>query len=265
MSTTALVTGASAGIGRELARLLAADGHDLVLVARRRDRLEELAADLSRASGVRANALSADLSDPAAPRRLVDELGARGLEIEVLVNNAGFGANGAFVELPAARQLEMVQVNVTALVELTRLLLPAMIARGRGRILNLGSTAGFQPGPFMAVYYASKAFVGSFSEALAEELRGTGVTVTLSCPGPTDTEFGAIAGNDKSRLFGLGAMSAVEVARHAYQALRRGRTVAVPGLRNKAGVQAVRFGPRLAIRRIAAALNRAGKTESSPD
>ena len=263
MSKTALVTGASAGLGLELARLLAADRHDLVLVARRRDRLEQLAAELERVHAVRAHVLAEDLADPAAPARIVEELGRRGLEIEVLVNNAGFGANGPFAELDAARQVGMVQVNVTALVELTRRLLPPMIARGAGRILNLGSTAGFQPGPFMAVYYASKAFVNSFSEALSFELRGTGVTVTVSCPGPTDTEFGAIAGNDKSRLFAIGSMSAAEVARHAYAAMMRGRPLAVPGLLNKAGVQSVRLAPRSALRRIAAALNRAGRAPSS--
>src|SRR5258708_18717352 len=167
---TALVTGASAGLGAELSRLFVADGHDIVLVARRREKLDALASDLESKHAVRAVVLAEDLTDPAAPTRIANELTKRGIAIEFLVNNAGFGTTGTFVDLEPARELAMVQVNVAAVVQLTRLFLPAMVARRSGRVLNIGSTAGFQPGPFMACYYASKAFVNSFTEALAYEL-----------------------------------------------------------------------------------------------
>jgi uncharacterized protein len=251
---TALVTGASVGLGRELARLLAADKNDLVLVARRRDKLEELAAELKQAHGVAVEVLPADLGDPAAPAAILAQLAGR--EIDVLVNNAGFASNGPFHELAAGRELEMIEVNVRALVHLTRLFLPAMVARKRGRVLNMGSTAGFVPGPFMATYYASKAFVVSFTEALAFELRGSGVTATVSCPGATATEFAAVAGTDQSALFKAGAADAVTVARHAYRAMLAGRAVAIPGAKNKLLIQSLRLSPRSMIRSIAARLNR---------
>jgi uncharacterized protein len=259
---TALITGASAGLGTEFARLFAADGHDVVLVARRRERLDALAAELT---GVKAHVIAIDLGATDAVAKLVAELERRGLEIDFLVNNAGFGSSGAFHANDAARELEMVQVNVTALVGLTRALLPGMVARGRGRILNLGSTAGFQPGPFMAVYYASKAFVNSFTEALWFELKGTGVTATVSCPGATATEFGGVAGNDKSRLFRMGAARADVVARQAYRAMQAGRPMIVHGLKNKLAVQAVRVGPRATVRAIAGALNRSPMTRQIPE
>lgn len=253
----ALVTGASAGLGLELSRLFAADGHDLVLVARRRERLDALAADLAALHGTRAHVLSLDLSAPDAAQRVVAALEELGVEIEFLVNNAGFGTNGPFYLLDATRELEMLQVNIVTLVALTRALLPGMVARGSGRILNMGSTAGFQPGPFMAVYYASKAFVNSFTEALAYELRGTGVTATVSCPGPTATEFAEVAGNHRSRLFRLvSAAKATTVAREAYEAMMAGRPMAVHGLMNRLGVQLVRIGPRAVVRAAAATLNR---------
>jgi short-subunit dehydrogenase len=255
MGKTALITGASAGLGSEFARLFAADGHDVVLVARRRDKLDALSGEIAKKHGVRAIALAADLTDPAAPERIVGELGRLALEVEFLVNNAGFGTSGTFVELDAKRELDMVQVNVTAVVHLTRLLLPAMVTRGSGRVLNLGSTAGFQPGPFMAVYYASKAFVNSFTEALAFELQGTGVTATVSCPGATATEFAQVAGTEKSLLFQLGAMGAGDVAAHAYRAMMHGDVMAIPGMKNKIGLQSLRFAPRSALRRFVARLN----------
>ena len=253
---TALITGASVGIGRELAKLFAADGHDLVLVARRKDKLDELAAELTKA-GVGATVIPSDLTDPAAPAALVERVRAAGIEVEFLVNNAGFGSNGAFHELDEKRELEMIQVNVTALVQLTRRFLPAMVARKSGRILNVGSTAGFVPGPFMADYYATKAYVISFTEAIAFELKGTGVTATVLCPGATATEFAAVAGNDKSPLFKSGVADAVSVARHGYRAMMAGRVVAIPGARNKVLIQSLRVSPRAAIRSIAAGLNRA--------
>jgi len=257
MPTHAIVTGASAGLGRELARLLSSKGHGLVLVARRERELAELAAELSAKYQASSVVVPCDLADPSAPQRIHDEVERAGAEVEVLVNNAGFGSNGNFWELDPDRELGMVQVNVAAIVHLTRLFLPGMIARRRGRILNIGSTAGFQPGPFMATYYASKAFVNSFSEALAFETRGTGVTVTLSCPGATATEFAGVAGNDKSALFNTGGVAdASAVAREAFDAMMEGRPRVVHGFRNKAGLQALRLSPRAAAVAIAAKLNR---------
>lgn len=261
---TALVTGASAGLGAELARLFAADGHDVVLVARRRDKLEALGAELEANHGVRTVALPDDLGDREAPARIFREVEKRSIAVEFLVNNAGFGSNGAFADLELGRELEMVQVNVVALLHLTRLLLPGMMARRSGRILNLGSTAGFLPGPFMADYYASKAFVNSFSQALWYELRGTGVTVTVSCPGATATEFAQVAGNDKSRLFASGTMGATEVATHAYRAMMRGKRMAIPGLKNKLLLQSLRLSPASVLIGVAGSLNRAAETKTLP-
>src|SRR5262252_2976307 len=255
MGKTALVTGASSGLGLELARLFARDGHDLVVVARRRDHLEALATRLAAEHGVAARIISEDLADPIAPRRIVEELTARRIEVEFLVNSAGFGTNGPFVDSDIGRALAMVQVNVASLMHLTHLLLPAMITRRSGRILNLGSTAGFQPGPGMAVYYASKAFVNSFTEALGYELRGTGVTATVSCPGATATEFGRVAGNDASTLFKMGVMKAPGVARHAYRAMMAGKGEVIPGLLNKFLIAGQRLLPRAAVRATAARLN----------
>ena len=261
---TALVTGASAGLGAEFSKLFAADGHDLVLVARRRENLETLAGELEKQHGVRATVMAQDLNDPGAPAQIAKELADRGIPVEFLVNNAGFGTSGAFAEADLARELAMLQVNVTTLVHLTRLLLPAMVARKSGRILNIGSTAGFVPGPFMAGYYASKAFVNSFTQALSYELRGTGVTATVSCPGATATEFAAVAGNDKSRLFQGGAMDAPEVARHAYRAMMRGQPMVIPGMRNRLKIQSLRFAPRAVATSIAASLNHSAEPEALP-
>ncbi len=251
---TALVTGASAGLGREFARLFAADGHDLVLVARRRARLEELAAELEAAHGVKSRVISADLTDPAAPRAIAEQLADT--DVEFLVNNAGFGSNGPFVDQELDRELEMVAVNCTALLALTHLFLPPMLERGHGRVLNIGSSAGFQPGPYMATYYASKAFVNSFSEALAHEVAGTGVTVTVSCPGPVATEFGEVSGNGKSRLFKSGVASSDTIARQAYAGMMKGKRMVVHGFAAKAGLQVLRVSPRATVQRIAARLNK---------
>ncbi len=254
-ASTALITGASAGLGMEYAKLFAADKHDLVLVARRRERLETLAKQLQEAHGVRAWVVAQNLAADGGPERVVEEVGRLGIEVEFLVNNAGFGASGAFADLDAKRELEMVQVNVTAVIALSRAFLPGMIARKRGRILNIGSTAGFQPGPFMAVYYASKAFVNSFTEALWYELRGTGVTATVSCPGATATEFASVAGNERSRLFRMGTARAEAVAREGYRAMMAGKPMVIHGLKNKLGVELLRVSPRAAIRVVAASLN----------
>jgi short-subunit dehydrogenase len=256
MKGTALVTGASSGLGRDYARLFAADGHDVVLVARRRERLEELARDIGAASGARAHVVALDLAERDAARRLVGELAERGIAVDFLVNNAGLGTNGPFADADLASQLAMIQVNVATLVELTHLLLPGMLERGRGRILNIGSTAGFQPGPNMAVYFASKAFVNSFTEALAYELAGTGVTATVSCPGATATEFGEVAGNGSTLLFKMGAADSMGVAREGYAAMMAGQSMVVHGLMNKLGVQALRVSPRAVVTGLAARLNR---------
>ena len=253
---TALVTGASAGIGLELARLAAKDGHDLVLVARRRDRLETLAAELTAAHGVQVTVIAADLSDQAAPAAIAERLRADGKHIDFLINNAGFGSCGPFSKSVLDREVEMIHLNVRALAQLTHMFLPEMLARKSGRILNVASVAGFLPGPFMATYYASKAFVLSFTEALAAELLGTGVTITASCPGPTQTEFGTVAGNHKSELFQLNVAQAAPVALHAYQAMMTGKVVAIPGLINKLIVQSTRVSPRAWLRAIAGRLNR---------
>jgi len=261
---TALITGASAGLGAEFSTLFAREGHDVVLVARRRDKLEERAGEIVKECGVRATVLVEDLADASAPPRVVQALHDRGIEIEFLVNNAGFGTSGPFCVLDPKREMEMIQVNVAALVHLTRLLVPAMITRRSGRVLNIGSTAGFQPGPFMAGYYASKAFVNSFTEALSFELRGTGVTATVACPGATATEFAEVAGIADSRLFRAGTTGAREVAAYAYRAMMRGDRLAIPGIKNKVGVQGLRVSPRSAVLALTAALNQKASASALP-
>jgi short-subunit dehydrogenase len=229
---TALITGASSGLGWELARLFAADGSDLILTARRVDRLEALAAELQTGHGVHVRVIGLDLSRPGAARELFQQTTADGTQVDVLVNNAGFGKLVRFQDLPVETYTAMLELNVTALTELTRLFLPAMLARRRGHILNVASTASFQPGPNAAVYYASKAYVRSFSEALAEELRGSGVTVTALCPGPTKTGFGEESAMEGTLLFRY-AMEAAPVALAGYRAMRRGRTTVITGLGNR--------------------------------
>lgn len=251
---TALITGASAGLGLEYARLFAADKHDLILVARRKDRLEALGAELSKAHGIQVQVIAADLMEVGGPKQVIDGVGSR--QVDFLVNNAGFGSNGAFSTLDPAKETGQVMVNVHALVALTRAFLPGMVARRSGRVLNVGSTAGFQPGPFMATYYATKAFVNSFTEALWFELKGTGVTATASCPGPTATEFQEVAGNQKSKLATLGSMTAVDVARGGYRAMHAGKRLVVHGLPNKFGAASASFTPKALLLAIAAALNR---------
>jgi short-subunit dehydrogenase len=196
-----------------------------------------------------------DLATPDGPARLFEEVGRLGLQVDFLVNNAGFGASGAFADLELSRELEMIQVNITSLVVLTRSFLPAMIARRSGRILNIGSTAGFPPGPFMAVYYASKAFVNSFTEALWYELKGTGVSATVSCPGATATEFAEVAGNSRSLLFRLGAANPKTVAAQGYRAMMKGKPMVIHGFKNKLTVQSLRLSPRAVARAVAASLN----------
>ncbi|MCL5281134.1 MAG: SDR family oxidoreductase [Planctomycetes bacterium] len=246
----ALVTGASSGIGAELARIHAEHGGDLVVVARRRERLDSLKAELEAAHGVTVHVLPKDLARPQAPQEIYDEVRTLGVTIDYLVNNAGFGYRGFFHKLDWAINEAMIQVNILALAALTRLFVPHMVARHSGRILNLGSMAGFMPGPLHAVYYASKAFVISFSEAIANELRHTGVTVTVLCPGPTQSEFTQVAQMSDVNLTRTLA-STRQVAEAGYDAMLRGKPVLVPGLANKITVHGLlRLSPRRVSTRI---------------
>jgi len=249
--TTALVTGASMGIGLELARVLASHGHNLILVARHRDTLEAVAGNLEGKHGISAAVIPADLSHVDAPAQLYDSITADGLKVDFLINNAGFGLGGEFSDTDVDRELDMIQLNVSALTHLTKLFLPAMLKRKSGRIMNVASTAAFQPGPLMAVYYATKAYVLSFSEAIAEELRDTGVTVTALCPGATATQFAETAQVSNSRLFTrLGVANAEQVAAYAYSAMMRGERVAIPGMRDRVMLQAERIAPRALVTRM---------------
>ena len=255
MADTVLITGASAGIGRDLARLFAADRHRVILVARRADALRALAGELRDRHGVEATVLAADLADPGAPKQILTQLDSAGVTVDVVVNNAGFGLNGSVATLPLERQLEMIQVNVSALTALTRIFLPGMLQRNRGGVLNVASTAAFQPGPLMAVYYATKAYVESFTEALAEEVSGTALRVSCLCPGPTATEFAEAAAMTGTNLFRGKTMSSAEVARIGYDGWQRGKVLVVTGLSNKLGMALVRFSPRPTVRRLVKRLN----------
>jgi short-subunit dehydrogenase len=248
MSRLAVITGASSGIGRELARVHAEHGGNLVIVARREDRLASLADELREENGVTVYALARDLSEPGAAAALVADLDRAELEPEILVNNAGFGGRGAFADQDLARNARMVRLNVTALMELTGHLLPRMLRAGRGHVLNVGSTAGMVPGPFQAVYFATKAFVNSFSEALAEEVRGSGVTVTVLCPGPTASEFAATAGMADAPGFQGKVPGSREVAEYGYRAMLEGRDLVVHGAQMKLLMHgALRALPRRAV------------------
>lgn len=255
-SETVLITGASSGIGLELAKCFAADGCRLVLAARNRPALEELATCLKDKFKSETVVLAADLSLPDAPKQVFDSLANQNIPVDILINNAGFGLHGRFAEMPLQRQLEIIKVNVTALTELTGLFLPGMIQKKGGGILNVGSVAGFVAGPNMAIYYATKAFVQSFSEALAEELAGTGVSVTVLCPGPTESNFGAVARGEKVRVAQSPKMSSQTVARYGHFAFRNKKTVAIPGFQNRALVFLTRLMPRQTIRRTVKSYNR---------
>ena len=242
---TALITGASGGIGYEFAKLLARDCGTLVLVARNRERLADVKKELEAAVQVTVITIATDLSKPDAVDEIFREIEGRKLAVDILINNAGFGEHGAFVETEWSREEKMIAVNITALTQMTKLFVKGMIGRKSGRIVNLASTASFQPGPFMSVYYASKAYVLSFSEAIANELKGTGVTVTALCPGPTATGFALAARMENTRLFTFTKpASAAEVARYGYEAMMKGKTVAIHGVLNKILAFAVRTAPR---------------------
>lgn len=242
---TALVTGASGGIGLELARLFAKGGHDLILVARNEAKLNELALYLGKMYRCNVAVIPADLSQPEVPEGLMEELKTRGLRVDVLVNNAGFGENKLFAEQDVRRIMEMMQLNMTTLTQLTRLVLPQMLAARKGKILNVASVAAFAPGPLMAIYYATKAYVLSFSEAIGNELKGTGVTVTALCPGPTRTGFAAAAGGTNTNLYNApGVMDAAPVAEAGYRGCMKGKAVVIPGLLNKILVWVIAFSPR---------------------
>lgn len=249
-----LVTGASAGIGEELARLFAADGDALILVARRQERLDALAAELTQKHGVPVKVMALDLADPVAPQKLFDWVAEQGIEIHTLVNNAGFGLRGRFDELPADRQDDMVQLNVAALTLLARAFLPGMIERREGGILNVASMAAFQAGPFMAVYYATKAYVMSFSEALHEEAKPFGVKVSALCPGPVATEFVEIADLQGIRRFDT-APKADWVARVGHAGYRANKAIVIPGFWNRVGITLGKLAPRAVTRFAVKSIN----------
>jgi len=260
----ALVTGASSGIGAELAREAAKDGHDLVLVARRCEPMEALAAEL-KSTGVEVNVIPADFGQPRGATELMKIVDERGLVIDTLINNAGHGDSGRFDQEDPVKISSMLQVNIVALTELTRLVLPKMLARGRGRVMLVASTAAFQPGPEMAVYYATKSYVLSFGRAIGYELRHTGVTVTTLCPGPTTTEFAQVAHMEGSALLSgpMPVMSAAEVARQGYAALKAGLPQIITGLLNNIIAVSTRFTPTSVLLTIAGHLNRTSATSSA--
>jgi short-subunit dehydrogenase len=262
---TALITGPSFGIGLELARIFAREGYNLVLVARTADKLRQLASELEKAHGTRSLILATDLTEPGAAAYVLDQTTRAEIHVDVLVNNAGFGQYGLFAENDLEECLRQIQLNVTTLTHLTRLYLPAMIERARtkqetGRILNVASTAAFQPGPLMAVYFATKAYVLHFSEALANELDGSGVTVTALCPGATTTEFHKRANATGMNLLKFGAMDARTVAEDGYRASMAGKPVVISGFKNWLLAQSVRFSPR----RLVTAIARKTQESKSP-
>ncbi|BAZ23401.1 short-chain dehydrogenase/reductase SDR [Kalymmatonema gypsitolerans NIES-4073] len=248
---TALITGASGGIGYELAKLFAHDGYNLVLVARSGQKLAEIADDFKQKFGIGVKVIAKDLSIPTAPDEIFQQLQQEAIKVDVLVNNAGFASYGFFHEIDLAPEVQMMQVNMVCLTHLTKLFLKDMVKQGFGRILNVASTAAFQPGPLMAVYYATKAYVLSFSEAIANELEGTGVTVTALCPGPTESGFQQRAAMENSKLVsGQKIMDAETVAQIGYRALLQGKTVVIPGVKNKILAETVRFTPRKLVTKL---------------
>ncbi len=254
MAITALITGASTGIGYELSKCFAADRHNLIVVARQEQRLRQIADDFTKQFGITVKVIAADLLQPDAPQKIADLVRKDSLQVDYLVNNAGFGLGGKFAETDLTTELGMMQVNMSALVALTKLFLPEMITRKSGKVMNVASTAAFQPGPLMAVYYATKAFVLSFSEAIANELKGTGVTVSALCPGPTASEFQKRAQIENTRLIKsrvMGMMTSEQVAKIGYQGFMQGKRIIIPGLLNKIGAHSTRLSPRAVNAQIA--------------
>jgi len=248
---TALITGASTGIGYELAKLFARDKYKLVLVARSGPRLAQVGEELREQHGIVVKTIPLDLGLPQASQNLFEETQREGIHVDILVNNAGYGKSGRFADIPPEEEYGQIQLNVTALTLLTKLYLGPMLKRRSGKIMNVASTAAFQPGPFMAVYYATKAYVLSFSEAIADELKGTGVSVTCFCPGATLTEFQKRAQTENSRLFKrLAPMDAKRVAEDGYRALMAGKTLAISGFKNWLVAESVRFAPRKVVTAI---------------
>jgi len=250
MKKATLITGASAGLGYEFAKLFAKDKHHLILVARRKEKLESIAQDLTRQFGIEVFVIAADLANPQSSHLIFEQVIKLGLHVDHLVNNAGFGYVEAFVNADLQKDTEMINVNVTSLVELTKLFAAKMVERKNGKILNIGSTAGYQPGPYMATYYATKAFVNSFSEALHHELRHTGVSVTLSCPGPTLTEFGKRSGIDSKPLFKMSPATPQSVAMEAYSAMQAGERRIIHGVQNGLGAIAAGILPNSLLLRL---------------
>lgn len=242
--STALITGASGGIGYELAKLFARDGSNLVLVARSADKLAQLSAELEKAYKIRATVLPADLAQASAPDQVFAATQKAGIDVDVLVNNAGIGQFGFYVQTDLQEEMAQIQLNIASLTHLTKLYVRPMVERRRGRILNVASTAAFQPGPLMAVYYATKAYVLSLSSALSNELRGTGVIVTCLCPGPTTTEFHKRAAMDLSNIMKAPFMDARTVAEIGYRAMLEGKTTVIAGKMNWLVAQSTRFAPR---------------------
>ena len=244
-----LITGASAGLGVEFARQCAARGDEVILIARRKDRLNKLAAELGKA-----HVIAADLGKPNSPAKLLEEIKSRGLWVRTLINNAGFGLRGRFDALPLDRQLEMIDLNIRSLTNLTFIVIDDMRAHGGGSILNVASTAAFQPGPNMAVYFATKAYVLSFTEALHEEWKDRGIKVSALCPGPTRTEFGDVAGIKTLGSFDRLAMEAEPVVKAGLEGLDRNQAIVIPGATNKIGAWSTRLAPRSTVRKIAGSL-----------
>jgi short-subunit dehydrogenase len=247
----ALVTGASGGIGADIAALLSKRGFDLILVARSREKLAALAEKLEKEDGGHVTVLTADLTDPTAPEAIAKFVREKELTVEVLVNNAGLGSYGPFASVDAKTDLGLIALNVTSLTHLSKLFLPGMLERKKGRIMNVGSTAGFVPGPLMAVYYATKAYVLSLSVAMANEVEGTGVTVTCLCPGATRTAFDTTAGNDKTGLFKGKVMESMEVAIAGVEAMMHGDVICIPGFMNRLMASSAGLAPRTLLAKVA--------------
>lgn len=246
-----MVTGASGGIGHDLALLAAAEGKNLVLVARSTEKLDQLAETIRKNNTSEVISIAVDLADGEGVNKLISEITAKGIQIDTLINNAGFGDFGDFAKADLAKNMEMISLNISALTQLTHFALQGMLKVGKGRIMNVASTAAFMPGPGMAVYYASKAYVLSFSEALTRELKGSGVTVTTLCPGPTDTSFASAAGLGKSLMHRmLPPATSMQVAKAGYKAMINGKAIEIPGFMNKLSTMTPRFTPRIMVRNM---------------